>query len=60
MSGVYDVWRDAKDIVFVEIHFDAKDNPLGFPRELLHEDLLGSPTIWPYPDVAGFIWWHTP
>ncbi len=60
--GVYDIWRDMKseDIVFVEIQLDDKDKPLGFPRDLLDDDLLGSMTIWPYPNMESFIWWHGP
>jgi hypothetical protein len=60
VPGVYDIWRDVRseDIVFVEIQLDANDTPLGFPRDLLDDDLLGSMTIWPSPDMASFIWWH--
>jgi hypothetical protein len=60
LPGIYDIWRLEEDIVFVEVHLDEKDNPLGFPRDLLDEGLLGSPTIWPYPDQPAFIWWHKP
>ena len=60
VSGVYDIWRDegSKDIVFVEVRLDDRDRPLGFPRDLLDEGLLGSMTIWPMPDLDSFIWWH--
>jgi hypothetical protein len=65
IPGVYDIWRVynaceecSEDIVFVEIHLDDKDTPLGFPRDLLDEDLLGSMTLWPAPDLESFIWWH--
>jgi hypothetical protein len=55
LPGIYDIWRLEEDIVFVEIHLDEKDNPLGFPSDLLYKGLLGSPTIWPYPDMPAFI-----
>jgi hypothetical protein len=72
VAGVYDIWRETEDnpqektppslpqgeIVFVEIHLDDSDNPLGFPHHLLDQGLLGSPTIWPYPNYDSFIWWH--
>ena len=57
--GVYDIWRGGGgDIVFVEVRLGEHDNPLGFPHELLDDCLLGSPTIWPYPKMPPFIWWH--
>jgi hypothetical protein len=61
--SIYDIWRrgkDGGDIVFVEIHLDDKDSPLGFPDDLLPDRLLGSPTIWPAPNsnYPSFIWWH--
>ena len=62
--GIYDIWRlgkkDDGDIVFVEIHLDDKDSPLGFPGDLLSDRLLGSPTIWPAPNsrLPSFIWWN--
>jgi hypothetical protein len=60
--GVYDIWRDttSEDVVFVELQLDDNDRPLGFPRDLLGEDLLGSKTIWPFPDMKSFVWWHGP
>ena len=66
VPGIYDIWRiedrdgdTVGDIVFVEIQLDERDEPLGFPDELLSKHLLGSPTLqnkprWP----SGFIWWH--
>jgi hypothetical protein len=60
LPGIYDIWRLEEDIVFVEIHLDETDNPLGFPSDLLNRGLLGSQTIWPHPDMPAFIWWHTP
>jgi hypothetical protein len=61
VPGVYDIWRveSSDDIVFVEVRLDDKDRPLGFPRDLVDEKLLGSMTIWPFPDMASFIWWHS-
>jgi hypothetical protein len=59
VEHAYDVWRDPDDeIVFVEIHLDQNDTPLGFPHDLLDERLLGSMTIWPHPELESFIWWH--
>jgi hypothetical protein len=59
VSGAYDIWRDeSEDIVFVEVRLDDKDTPLGFPKDLLDEGLLGSQTIWPMPSMDSFIWWH--
>jgi hypothetical protein len=60
LPGIYDIWRFEEEIVFVEVHLDEKDNPLGFPRDQLDEGLLGSPMIWPHSDMPAFIWWHTP
>ncbi len=63
IPGIYDIWRaDNGDLVFVEIHLDEKDNPLGFPEHLLDNSLLGSMTIWPMPEMEmpSFIWWHPP
>lgn len=59
VSGIYDIWRsEGGDVVFVEIRLDEKDNPLGFPDDLLSDDLLGSMTLWPMPNLESFIWWH--
>ncbi len=58
VAGVYDIWRANGAVVFAQISLDNKDRPLGFPRDLLSEDLLGSMTIWPKPDLPSFIWWH--
>ncbi|MEX0666603.1 MAG: hypothetical protein WD598_17755 [Acidimicrobiia bacterium] len=70
VEGVYDIWRaddgergepvghaDRGEIVLVEVHLDENDTPLGFPDQLLDRSLLGSMTIWPYPEMASFIWW---
>ena len=51
---------ESEDIVFVEVQLDHQDRPLGFPRDLLDDDLLGSQTIWPSPDMESFIWYHGP
>ena len=58
VTGKYDIWRAEGDIVFVEIRLDQNDRPLGFPDDLLDSNLLGSPTIWPKPELDSFIWWH--
>jgi hypothetical protein len=60
VAGIYDVWRAEGEVVFVEIKLDSQDRPRGFPTDLLSDHLLGSPTIWPFPDMASFIWWHEP
>jgi len=60
VPGVYDIWRADEAVVFVEIKLDHQDIPLGFPKGLLSEGLLGSMTIWPAPDLPSFIWWHEP
>ena len=60
VAGIYDIWRANGAVVFVQICLDNEDRPLGFPSELLSDELLGSPTIWPYPDLPSFIWWHPP
>jgi hypothetical protein len=59
IAGVYDIWRAGTEIVFVEIRLDEHDKPLGFPEYLVSSSLLGSPTIWPMPDLPSFIWWHS-
>lgn len=59
LPGIYDIWRHEEEIVFVEIRLDENDTPLGFPRDLLSEGLLGAMTIWPYPRLPSFVWWHT-
>ena len=58
IAGVYDIWRAEGKVVFVEVRLDERDNPLGFPKDLLSDDLLGSMTIWPMPTLDSFIWWH--
>lgn len=60
VAGVYDIWRANGAVVFVQIALDEKDKPLGFPTDILSEDLLGSMTIWPSPEAPSFIWWHSP
>jgi hypothetical protein len=58
VQGQYDLWRSEEGhVVFVEIHLDANDMPLGFPPNF-PMTLLGSPTIWPMPDYHSFMWWH--
>jgi hypothetical protein len=59
IAGVYDIWRAAGEIVFVQIYLDDAGMPRGFPHDLLDEGLLGSPTIWVTdPNFDSFIWWH--
>ena len=60
VAGVYDIWRANGAVVFVQIHLDKQDKPIGFPRDLLDEVLLGSMTLWPFPGEPSFIWWHSP
>ena len=62
VSGVYTIWRAQKsgDLVAAEIRLAPDDSPLGFPEQLLDPSLLGSPTIWPYPSMDSFMWWHSP
>lgn len=59
--GAYTIWRgESGHLLAAEILLDDADNPIAFPDELLDRRLLGSPTIWPYPNLDSFMWWHSP
>ena len=59
VHGIYDIWRDESgEVVFAEIHLNEKGQPLGFPHDLLGQDLLESETL--YPICEAYIWWHRP
>jgi hypothetical protein len=59
VENAYDVWRDAEGtVVFIDIRLDENDTPVGFPEHLLDQQLLGSMTIWPRPELDSVIWWH--
>lgn len=59
LPAIYDIWRieGGGDIVFIEVQLDDKDQPRGFPRDLLDFNPQISPTIWCGSDSLSAIWW---
>lgn len=62
IPDVYTIWRGKQDgaLVAAEIRLGPDDDPLGFPDHLISSNVLGSPTIWPYPSLESFMWWRSP